>query len=168
MIPTDDRRIRTGMGRSLLAGLFWWVLLAGVYMLYVGEWDSVDLMGAGATGLIAGGMTALLVRQGMFRLRGEFRWLKEFPAVVIQIVSDFGFVTVRLLRLVVSGRRGDGVFVAREFRAGDDSAAGQSWRAHITVVSTFSPNSYVVDIDVGSGVRLSHDLVAHRASERPA
>jgi hypothetical protein len=168
MNRTDDRRAHIGLRRSLLVGLCWWALLAGVYMLYVGEWDAVDWIGATATGLISGGVAAVLARQGLLTVNVKLGWFGQMLGVAVQIVADFGLVTARLARLTASRRRDSGAFVARELPAGNGSPGGRSWRAFVTVASTFSPNSYVVDIDPDTGVRLSHDLVRHRASERPA
>jgi hypothetical protein len=35
------------------------------------------------------------------------------------------------------------------------------------VVATYSPNAYVVDVDLDRNVALMHDLVRNRASEEP-
>lgn len=157
-----------GAGRVALATAVWFVALAGVFMLFVGEWTAIDWLGAAACAVVAAGLTVPLTRQGLFQLRGRLGWMTTLFDVAKQVFVDFGIVTARLASDVAHGRRQRGVFVARaDFPAGAEDAQGTAWRAFVTVASTFSPNSYVVDLDT-DGTRLSHDLVPNRSSERPA
>lgn len=152
----------------LVRGLLWWAGLAGLFMLFAAEWTGVDWEGAGGAGLVAAGLALLMWRAGLLGHRFRWRWLSAVPAVAKQIVADFGIITAVLIRQLVRGRRDAGQFVARDdfpIGAGRD---GTGWRAWVEMAATWSPNSYVVDIDVEAGTRLSHDLTPHRPSEQPA
>lgn len=153
----------------LAATLAWLALLVWTFMMLVGEWDWVDWVGASVLGCLATGLTVPLCRRGLFRLRWRWAWARYLPAVAGQIFVDFWIVTRRLARAVARGEREVGSFVGRsDFPTGGHDAAGTAWRAFVTVASTWSANSYVVDIDPDTHNRLSHDLVPNRASERPA
>ena len=156
--------------RTALAGGAWLVTLAFVYMLFVGEWDSIDWIGAGCTAAVAAVFTGSLVHQGLLGLRARVGWAKSLPTVGKQILVDFWIVGRRLVRAVTRlDRARAGSFVARgDFPTGGKNPEGTAWRAFVTVASTWSPNSYVVDIDPDTGNRLSHDLVPNRSSESPA
>lgn len=143
--------------------------LALVFILFTGEWTTVDWIGAGACAAVAAAVTVPMTRMRLFELRVRARWLRAVPSALLQVLLDFVTVTVFLARSLARRERGHGRFVARgDFPAGAADAEGTSWRAFVAVTATVSPNSYVIDIDPGRGNRLSHDLVPDRRSERPA
>lgn len=155
--------------RQVLPTLAWVVVLSGAFMLFTGQWTAVNWVGAGSAGLVAGLLTIPLTKSGLFRLRFRLSWVRQLGAPLLQVFIDFAIVTVALARSIVTGRRVVGRFVARRhFPAGARDAEDTAWRAVVAVLATWSPNSYVVDTDAGSGNRLSHDLVPRRSSERPA
>lgn len=157
-------------GWRLVAGTaIWVVVLAGLFMLFTAQWTAVNWLGAGVAGLVAGLLTAPLTRTGLFRVRFRASWLRQVAGPLLQVFPDFVIVTGSLIACVATGRRERGAFVARrDFPAGGRDPEGTAWRALVALLATWSPNSYVVDTDAGSGVRLSHDLVPRRSSERPA
>jgi hypothetical protein len=68
---------------------------------------------------------------------------------------------------IATGRRRLGAFGEDRSAAGSgELPAGR--RAWVTLVATWSPNCYVLDIDPETGRRLVHDLEPHRLSEQPA
>lgn len=154
--------------RAVAAAAAWIGILAFAFIGFVGEWTAVDWVGAGATGLLAGVLTIPMTSEGMFRLKARLAWGRDLASAFAQTFIDFGIITAFLARSVASGRRGTGEFVARKFAAGKEDAEGTARRGFVMVAATLSPNSYVVDINVATHNRLSHDLVPHRASERPA
>jgi hypothetical protein len=147
----------------------WALTLAGVFMLATGQWTAVNWLGAVICGLIAAAVTIPLTASGLFHFRFRLRWLGQVAGPLGQVFVDFVIVMVALARCVASGQRKQGAFVARrEFPTGGRDGEGTGWRAFVGYVSTWSPNSYVVDIDASTGHRLSHDLIPRRASESPA
>lgn len=91
------------------------------------------------------------------------------PSVGKQIFVDFWIVSARLAACIATRTRSSGVFVARsDFPTGAKDPEGITWRAFVSVAASFSPNSYVIDIDPDTGNRLAHDLVPNRSSELPA
>jgi len=147
----------------------WAFTLAGVFMLATGQWTAVNWLGAAICGLVAAAVTIPLTASGLFGFRFRLRWLGQAAGPLAQVFVDFAIVMGALARCVASGRREQGAFVARRgFPAGGRDAEGTAWRAFVGYVSTWSPNSYVVDIDSSTGHRLSHDLIPRRASESPA
>lgn len=153
----------------MAATALWLVTLAGVFMLFTGEWTGVDLIGAGACALVATAATVPMVRMKLFELRFRAAWLRFVPSALEQVVVDFGIVTRFLVSRMLRRDRSGGVFVARrDFPTGEADAEGTGWRAFVSITATVSPNSYVVDINHETGNRLSHDLVPNRRSEEPA
>lgn len=161
--------METARWRLVAATSVWVVLLSGAFMLFTGQWTAVNWIGAGAAGLIAGLLTVPLTATGLFRLRFRASWVRQVVGPVLQVFADFAIVVGALVGCLLTGRRERGAFVARrDFPTGGRDPEGTAWRAVVALLATWSPNSYVVDIDAGSGTRLSHDLVPRRSSERPA
>lgn len=155
--------------RQVLAAIVWFGLLAWLFMAFVADWTEVNWVAAGALGAIGTGLTLPLIRTGAFRFQFRLGWSTTLPTVAKQIFVDFWIVTAALCRSVAGGQRSAGGFVARaEFPAGSADSLGTGWRAFVAVASTWSPNSYVIDINAETGNRLSHDLVPNRSSESPA
>jgi len=155
--------------RLVLAAIAWFSVLVWVFMMCVADWTAVNWVAAGALGALATGLTVPLVANGTFRFRFRAAWATTLPAVAKQIFVDFWIVTVTLCRSIARRRRSVGLFVARaDFPVGDRGPRGTAWRAFVAVAATWSPNSYVVDLNADTGNRLSHDLVPNRSSESPA
>jgi hypothetical protein len=86
--------------------------------------------------------------------------------VPLQVFVDFGILVAALVR-TLAGRPVRGVFLAKELprdRPGDEAAFA---RALAALAATYSPNAYVVDLDLDRNVVLMHDLVRNSASEEP-
>ena len=162
-MSTERRRI-------LLASAAWFGVLAWTFMGFVGDWTEVNWVGAGSLAAVAATATLPLIREGLFRLRADVRWFRVMPSAAKQIFVDFWLVSCVLVASLGKRRRQTvGSFVAKpDFPTGGKGPRATAWRAFVTVTSTLSPNSYVIDIDPETGDRLSHDLVPNRASESPA
>lgn len=160
--------VNASLPRAVAAASAWAGVLAFVFIGFVGEWTAVDWAGAGATAVLAALLTVPMTLEGLFNLRGRLRWVGELAAPFGQVFIDFGIITAFLARSMVAGRRGTGAFVARNFEAGKKDPEATARRGFVMLAATLSPNSYVVDINAERDQRLSHDLVPHRASERPA
>ena len=161
--------MRIGRRRLIAMTAIWVVVLAGLFMLFTGQWTAVNLVGAAITGLLAGLLTIPLTATGLFGFHFRAAWLRYMAAPLLQVFVDFVIVTGVLAQCLANGRRERGAFVARGgFPTGARVPEATAWRAFVALVSTWSPNSYVVDIDASTGNRLSHDLVPRRSSEQPA
>jgi multisubunit Na+/H+ antiporter MnhE subunit len=160
--------VGTPVWRVVAGTVGWAVALALLFMLYVGESTTADWVAAGILGAVAAVLIAPLIRSRLFSSRIRLAWLRLVPSVFVNVFVDFWVVSVHLARCVVRRQTSSGAFVARSFQGGGPGRAGSAWRAFVSVMATWSPNSYVVDIDPEHGDRLSHDLVPRRASERPA
>lgn len=147
----------------------WVLVLSGLFMLFTGQWTAVNWVGAGICGLLAAAVTIPLTASGLFEFRFRARWLRQAAGPLAQVFVDFAIVVAALARAMRRGSRRQGAFVARRgFPAGERDPEATAWRAFVGYVATWSPNSYVVDIDSSTGHRLAHDLVPRRSSETPA
>jgi multisubunit Na+/H+ antiporter MnhE subunit len=147
--------------------VLWWIALFWVWLAYQGEWNRIEwVAAAGAATLGASLATAVSVR-GLLRFRIPLRAVRDAKNVPLQIVLDFGIVSLALVRRLRGDQVG-GIFVVRSFPSagsGAEAAGDRAWRA---TLATLSPNAYVVDIDSESQTVLVHDLVPHPPSEAPA
>jgi hypothetical protein len=146
----------------------WWVVLFGLWLLFAGEWSwLVAAWGAGLS-LIATVGAGVVARQGLFDARGRWSWVRELGSAAVAVVVDFAILTRALAGAVIEGRRERGLFIEDASSAAGHAPLAAGRRAWVTLVATWSPNCYVVDIDPDSGRRIIHDLQSHRASELPA
>lgn len=161
-MPDDDATGRPGLCRLLR----WWPALFALWLLFVGEWTwLVAIWGAGLS-LVAAASAVAVGRHGLLDLRGRWAWAPELASAGLAVVVDFGILTRELATAIVRRRREVGVFLHDSSTAGTGRLASGR-RAWVTLVATWSPNCYVVDIDRKSGRRLIHDLRPHRSSETP-
>jgi hypothetical protein len=155
--------------RPLVAAfLVWWAVLFWIWMLYVGEWNRIEWIAAASTATVAAAAAVVVHSLRLLDFRFRLGWARDLVRVPLQVVIDFGIVTVALARVLVSRRPAEGRFVARSLDAGGADSLSAGRRAFLTVVATYSPNAYVVDIDAERDVVLLHDLLPNRASEEPA
>lgn len=85
------------------------------------------------------------------------------------VFADFGLVTYALVASLARRRVVRGRYLARDFAAGPKTTPeGAAHRAWTVLLSGYSPNAYVVDIDPEENVVLLHDLIPWRRSEEPA
>lgn len=155
--------------RLVVAAIAWFSVLVWVFMAFVADWTAVNWVAAAALGALATWITVPLAASGTFRYRFRVAWVTKLPSVAKQIFVDFWIITAALCQSMARGNRSVGLFVARaDFPVGDGSPRGMAWRAFVSVASTWSPNSYVIDINADTGNRLSHDLVPNVSSESPA
>jgi hypothetical protein len=153
--------------RAALTYLAWWIALFWLWLAYQGEWNRIEWVAAACAATLAATLATALAALGLLRFRIPVRAIADSKGVPLQIVVDFGIVTVALARRL-TGRRVAGPFVTRSFESAGSGAVAAGDRAWRSVLRTYSPNAYVVDIDPGRHVVLLHDLVENRKSEEPA
>jgi multisubunit Na+/H+ antiporter MnhE subunit len=143
--------------RALLAIIFWWVVLAGVWLLYVGQHTNENAVAGAIAAGIAVGFGALLAWLGLYRFAFHARLLRRAATLPWHLLRDFAFVTLALLRGRPAGR-----FVELSFKgasAGDRALAG--------LLASVAPNAYVVDFDTKRGCALVHELEPGRSRGAP-
>ena len=143
--------------RVLLAAVFWWVALAGIWLLYVGQHTKENAVAGAVAAAVAVGFGLLLARLGLYRFGFHARGLARVAPLPWHVLRDFGLVTLALLR----GRPG-GRFVELELHArsaGDRALAG--------LLASVAPNAYVVDLDPEERRALVHELESGRSSSTP-
>jgi hypothetical protein len=151
------------------AWLCWWVGCFWLWMLHVGEWNRVDGVAGAAAAVVAATLAERGRRAAQVHPRvalGPFRRSLAMPLIVF---ADFAIVTYALAASLMRRRVVRGRYLARDFAAGAKTTPeGAAHRAWTVLLSGYSPNAYVVDIDPEENVVLLHDLIPWRRSEEPA
>ena len=153
--------------RGVVTYLAWWIALFWLWLAYQGEWNRIEWVAAAGAATLGAALATALAVLGLLRFRIPLGALAAAKAVPLQIVIDFGIITAALVRRLTR-RRVAGQFVVRSFASAGSGAVATGDRAWRAVAATYSPNAYVVDVDPGRHIVLLHDLVEHRASEKPA
>jgi hypothetical protein len=154
--------------RRAAAVFLWWCALWGLWFAFQGEWNRIEWVAAACAATVASVLAALVASRGLLDARVPLTWIGRAWKVPLQVVIDFGIITLALGRAGLRRDRVGGRFVARPFADGADSSAGRGVRGFASVAATYSPNAYVVDIDTERDLVLLHDLVVHPPSEEPA
>lgn len=141
------------------SALFWW------WMLLVGEWNHEEWLAAAAAAALGATVAEACRRRAELELRLP-RELLGLPTALAMVLVDFALVCRELVRL----RRPRGRFVHRgaSFDARGLDPAGVSRCAVVTLLASYSPNAFVIDVDRTQNRVLVHDLVVNRKSEEPA
>jgi hypothetical protein len=152
--------------RPALYWLGWWCVLWLLWLVFVGAWNLVD----GVAGVVAAAIAAtaaLVVRKlGLVSFQPRVRSFAGLGRVPLQVFVDFG-ILVAALAGTLAGRAVRGTFVTKELPARGPGPEAAFARAIATVLATYSPNAYVVDVDLERDEVLMHDLVRNNASEEP-
>jgi hypothetical protein len=145
----------------------WWLVLFWLWLLLVGEWNREQLVAAAIAAAIAGGTAEFARARTGFGAPLPLRLLADVPSALGMVFVDFGIVAWALLAGVARRRIVRGELRSRELPRGSWVTQGSGPRAWTVLVASFSPNAYVVDVDPQARRVLLHDLVPHRASEKP-
>ena len=146
----------------------WWLPLFGAWLLVVGEWNRVNVIAGAAAALVAAGFGELARASSGLDAHVPLAWLAKSLSVPPVVVADFGIVAWVVLRSIGTRTRHEGSFRTKSFPAGGDDSISRGIRAFAGVSATYSPNAYVIDIDVDRDEVLLHDLVVWEQSESPA
>jgi multisubunit Na+/H+ antiporter MnhE subunit len=131
-----------------------WVVLFPFWLLYEGEWDAREALGAAAAAAVGAFAATVAVQGTLLGHRFEPRVLRRALRVPWQVVREFAEITVFLVR----HPRGPGSFAAYPFSAGRNDPVGRARRAFTALAATYSPNSYVIEIDERENLVLAHSL----------
>ncbi|HEX6762827.1 MAG TPA: hypothetical protein VF094_08510 [Gaiellaceae bacterium] len=155
--------------RSLLGWFGWFLAFFWLWMLLVGDWNRIEWIAGACVAAVAATIAEPIRRSARVRLRVPVDVLRASALVLPMVFVDFGILVVVLARSLLTGRVARGRYLTRPFDPGPKTApAGVARRAWTVLLAGYSPNAYVVDIDVEEGTVLLHDLVPYRRSEEPA
>jgi len=148
--------------RHVRAWLTFWLALFWLWMLLVGEWNHIEWIAGASAAAIAASLAEAARTRAHAGVRVPLEWIGKAATALPMVFVDFGIVMLALFR------RQRGTFVRRSFPGGGDDPVSVGVRAWATLMATYSPNAYVIDIDANKDVVLLHDLVPFRRSEEPA
>jgi hypothetical protein len=152
--------------RTLRFLAFWWLALAGWWVLVVGANAGLELV-AGACAATLGTMLAVAVRrQELLRFRFEPAWLAKTASAPWKIAQELAVVTWALVLDLARVRRVRSAYRALPFPAGRADAVSAGRRAVVTIVSALSPNTLPLDMDCERGLVLRHELDPRHASDQ--
>jgi multisubunit Na+/H+ antiporter MnhE subunit len=149
------------------AWVVWWIALFWLWLLLVGQWNREEVVAAAIAATIAATLAELASVRTGFHARIPLSALADLPQVLGMVVVDFGILVWALVASVVRRRAVRGELYSRELTH-RSRAEGTGPRAWTTLVASYSPNAFVLDIDPETRFVLLHDLVRRRASEEPA
>ena len=148
--------------RTAFRLVLWWVVLWGLWLLYVGQHHTQEVVaGAIAAGLSVG-VAAALARLGRYRYRLDGHRLAGAWVLPWHVVRDFGLISLALLR-----GRPRGAWQELEFPVGGRDPRSAGRRALAGVLGSIAPNAYVVDFDGERDVALVHRLDPRRGGDEP-
>jgi multisubunit Na+/H+ antiporter MnhE subunit len=147
--------------KHLAAWSCWWIGLWWLWLLLAGEWNAYEWVAAGAAA--TAGASALELARSRIGVSAHvpLRWIARARTVPTAVLVDFGVVTWALVRSLVRREVVHGSFRSRAL-PGDATNAGS--RAWLTLIETYRPNAYVVDVDADERRVLVHELVSRRRS----
>ncbi|MGN6377524.1 MAG: hypothetical protein ACTHNU_01090 [Gaiellales bacterium] len=151
------------------AWLLWWLGWFWLWMLLVADWSRIELIAGACAAAVAATFTEAARAAARVHLQVPLDVLRAGVSVPFVIFADFGILTYVLARSLMRRQAISGRYLARPFDPGPKTTpAGTARRAWTIYLSGFSPNAYLVDIDVDARLVLLHDLVPWRKSEEPA
>ena len=153
--------------KHVAAWIAWWIALFWLWLLLVGQWNREEVVAAAIAATIAASLAELARTRTGFSARIPVAGLADLPRALGMVVVDFGILVRALVVSLARRRVVRGELFTRELTDGG-RARGTGPRAWTTLVASYSPNAFVIDIDPGTRRVLLHDLVVHRASEEPA
>jgi len=155
--------------RAWLAWCAWFLAFFWLWMLLVADWNRIEWIAAACAAAVAATIAEAIRRIVRLQLSVELGVLRRSAVVLPMVFVDFGILVAVLVRSLVSRRVVRGRYLTRRFDPGPKTTpAGEARRAWTVLLAGYSPNAYVVDIDVERETVLLHDLVPFRRSEEPA
>jgi hypothetical protein len=153
--------------KHVVAWIAWWIALFWLWLLLVGQWNREQVVAAAIAATIAASLAELARARTGFSARIPLSDLADLPQALGAVVVDFGILVWALVVSVARRRVVRGELYSREL-TDPGRAHGTGPRAWTTLVASYSPNAFVLDIDPEEATVVLHDLVRHRASEEPA
>src|ERR671934_1271758 len=91
------RRVFAVCMRRVGSWAAWWVALFFGWLVYVGEWNRVQIVAGGIAAAIAATAAEAVRSQKLLHYRFERRYLAQLGKVPVQVLREFGLVTRFLL-----------------------------------------------------------------------
>ena len=148
--------------RTALRLVLWWVVLWGLWLLYVGQHHTEEVVAGAIAAALSLGVGVALARLGAYRYRVDGRRLGRAWSLPWQVARDFGLISLALLR-----GRPEGAWQEIEFPVGGDDPRSAGRRAVTGVLGSIAPNAYVVDFDARRDVAIVHRLDPRRGGGEP-
>jgi multisubunit Na+/H+ antiporter MnhE subunit len=144
--------------RWILYALLWWVVLLGLWLLFVDSLAPAEvLVGLGAAAVAA--LAALGIHAyGGPRFRFRVRWLlllHDVPASTLRDCATLGGV---LWRRLIRGERARGAFRTIPFPI-HDGPTPAAWRAFVVGATSIAPNTYPIRFDRERDTIIVHQLM---------
>jgi multisubunit Na+/H+ antiporter MnhE subunit len=137
----------------------WWILMMAFWMVLDHSLAPDELLvGAGAAAIAALVAQAACLQAGL-RLRVRASWLRPALGLPWQVVVDTAAVYRALWRKLRRGEDPPAGFTEVPVDPGDGGPAGTVRRALIIGGRSFTPNAFVVGIDLDRSVMVVHQLV---------
>jgi hypothetical protein len=153
--------------KHVAAWIAWWIALFWLWLLLVGQWNREEVVAAAIAATIAASLAELARLRTGFAARIPLSGVADLPQALGAVVVDFGILVWALVVSLVRRRIVRGELYSRGLTDAS-RARGTGPRAWTTIVASYSPNAFVLDIDPETRHVLLHDLVRRRASEDPA
>jgi multisubunit Na+/H+ antiporter MnhE subunit len=150
---------RSGLGTLVATWLAWWGVLVVVWLLLVETLQPDELAVGGVAAAIAATAAAAVHRRGYIRFSPRVAWLRETPWIIGSAIVDCGLLGAALWRRIVRRQPVHGATFRVPFHHGGDNGRDGARRALVNFAVSFTPNSYVVDIDPEGDSLLVHQLV---------
>ena len=154
--------------KHVVAWVAWWLALFWLWILLAGEWNRQEWIAGASAAAISATVAEVARSRTDFSARLPARVLADVPQALWMVFVDFGIVVGALVASIARRRVVRGELVSRELEGGSRAARGVGPRAWTALAASYSPNAYVIDIEPETHTVLLHDLVPHRASERPS
>jgi multisubunit Na+/H+ antiporter MnhE subunit len=139
----------------------WWLVLWGVWLLYVGQHHAQEVVAGAAAAALSTALAVGVAGAARSRYRLDPRPLTRAWVLPWSVVRDFAVVAIALTR----GRpRGEWDTIELPVSGDDPESAG--CRALLAVLASIAPNTYVVDLDRERGVAQVHNLDPRRARQK--
>ena len=139
----------------------WWLVLWGVWLLYVGQHHAQEVVAGAVAAALSTALALGVARAARSRYRLDPQPLTRAWRLPWNVVRDFAVVSIAL----VHGRpRGAWETIELPVRGDDPRSAGR--RALLAVLASIAPNTYLVDIDRERGVAHVHNLDPRRARQK--
>jgi len=142
--------------------VLWWVVLWGLWLLYVGQHHTEEVVAGAIAAALSLGVGVALARLGAYRYRVDGRRLGRAWSLPWQVARDFGLISLALLR-----GRPEGAWQEIEFPVGGDDPRSAGRRALAGVLGSIAPNAYLVEFDGKRDVALVHRLDPRRGGGEP-
>jgi hypothetical protein len=153
----------------LVPWALWFAAIFWIWMLLVGDWNRIEWIGGACVAAVTASIAEALRRVARIELAVSAEVVRASALVFPMVFVDFAILVAVLARSLVTRSVVRGAYVTRPFDPGPKTTpAGASRRSWTVLLAGYSPNAYVVDIDVERETVLLHDLVPYRRSEEPA